>query len=73
MVKQVAQQSSAGRQVDLDAVLDQGNFNPFLKSLLVISAFIMFADGFDINNIGFAAPALVKAWGSPIVPRSDRS
>ena len=37
-----------------------GRFNILL---LIWSFLIMFADGFDLNSLGLAAPALTKAWG----------
>jgi len=37
-----------------------GRFNIML---LVWSFFVMFADGFDLNSLGLAAPSLTRAWG----------
>ncbi len=39
-----------------------GRFN---LMLLVWSFLTMFADGFDLNSLGFTAPALAKMWGVP--------
>jgi MFS transporter, AAHS family, 4-hydroxybenzoate transporter len=40
----------------------------FNINLLIWSFLAMFADGFDLNSLGFAAPALSELWG---VPRSE--
>jgi MFS transporter, AAHS family, 4-hydroxybenzoate transporter len=48
--------------IDVSQALDDAKVTRFTVALLVFSGFIIFADGFDINNVGYAGPALVKAW-----------
>ncbi len=47
---------------DVSKLLDDGKVNKFILQVLIVSVLIIFIDGFDINNIAFAAPALIKAW-----------
>jgi AAHS family 4-hydroxybenzoate transporter-like MFS transporter len=43
--------------------VDGQNIRAFNIKLLVWSFLAMFADGFDLNSLGFAAPALAELWG----------
>src|SRR5690606_39620735 len=43
--------------------VDGQNIRTFNIKLLVWSFLAMFADGFDLNSLGFAAPALAELWG----------
>jgi AAHS family 4-hydroxybenzoate transporter-like MFS transporter len=52
-----------GRQViDVAQALDDANITRFTITVLVFSAIIIFADGFDINNVAYVGPALIDAW-----------
>jgi MFS transporter, AAHS family, 4-hydroxybenzoate transporter len=43
--------------------VDGQQIRSFNIKLLVWSFLAMFADGFDLNSLGFAAPSLVELWG----------
>lgn len=53
------------RVIDVTSVVDEAKVTSFTIRVLVVAAFIMFLDGFDINNIGYVAPAIIKAWHLP--------
>jgi MFS transporter, AAHS family, 4-hydroxybenzoate transporter len=48
--------------VDVSAVLDQARFGPVQLTVLAFTFFTLIMDGFDIQAIAFAAPALTEAW-----------
>ena len=50
------------RTIDVSAAIDEAKVSRFTLRVLIVSAFIIFLDGFDINNIGYAAPAIIRAW-----------
>lgn len=50
------------KTVDVSAVVDEAKVTAFTLQVMIVSAFIMFLDGFDINNIGYAAPSIIRAW-----------
>lgn len=43
--------------------VDGQRIRRFNIQLLILSFLTMFADGFDLNSLGFAAPDLVELWG----------
>ena len=43
--------------------VDDQKISRFNIQLLVWSFLTMFADGFDLNSLGFAAPELTRMWG----------
>jgi len=51
-----------GRTIDVSAAIDEAKVSAFTLRVVVVAAFIIFLDGFDINNIGYAAPAIIRAW-----------
>jgi AAHS family 4-hydroxybenzoate transporter-like MFS transporter len=50
------------RVLDVSAAIDEAKVSSFTLRVLIVSAFIIFLDGFDINNIGYVAPAMIRAW-----------
>lgn len=53
----------AGKQtIDVAQALDEAKITPFTWTLLAYSALIIFADGFDIQNVGYVGPSLIAAW-----------
>src|SRR6516165_6970669 len=53
---------SAGQEVRVSQLLDEGGLSSFQIKLIIWSFFLVLIDGFDIAAIAFAAPYLVKAW-----------
>jgi MFS transporter, AAHS family, 4-hydroxybenzoate transporter len=49
--------------VDVSAALDEARFGPVQLLVLAFTFFTLIMDGFDIQAIAFAAPALTAAWG----------
>lgn len=55
--------SNRAREVDVDLVLDAARFRGLPLLVMICAAVIMVLDGFDIQIIGFAAPALAAEFG----------
>ncbi len=55
--------SHAGTPVDVEAALDHAQFRGLPLLVMFCAAAIMVLDGFDIQVIGFAAPALAAQFG----------
>ncbi|MBC2637580.1 MULTISPECIES: MFS transporter [unclassified Rhodococcus (in: high G+C Gram-positive bacteria)] len=53
-------------RVDVEAVVDGAPFSRLQKRTLAICIAIAILDGFDVQSIGFAAPAIAKDWGLPV-------
>jgi len=51
--------------IDVSSVVDQAKVSSFTLRLVAVAAFIIFLDGYDINNIGYVAPAMIRAWQLP--------
>lgn len=51
--------------VETDRLVDEQKVGSFNIKLLVLSWLAMFADGYDISALSFAAPELVRQWGVP--------
>jgi AAHS family 4-hydroxybenzoate transporter-like MFS transporter len=49
--------------VNVTEALDGATITRFTLVVLGLSVVIIFADGFDINNIAYVGPALIAAWG----------
>jgi len=58
-----AQTASGGPVIDIATVLDDQDVTSFNVLLIVIGWFAIFADGFDISNIGYIMPNLIKEFG----------
>lgn len=52
-----------GGTVDVSVALDQARFGPLQLIVLAFTFCTLVMDGFDIQAIAFAAPALTQAWG----------
>ncbi|MEQ1949412.1 MAG: MFS transporter, partial [Bryobacteraceae bacterium] len=50
-------------QIDLTEFLDQQRSGWYQRSILIWSCLLMCIDGYDMQVISFAAPAIIKAWG----------
>jgi AAHS family 4-hydroxybenzoate transporter-like MFS transporter len=57
-----------GKIIDVNEVIERQKLGPFQIMLGVLLLLAMFVDGFEAQAPGFAAPAIIKAWG---IPRSS--
>jgi len=51
--------------VDINKLLDEGEWTPFQKLILAVLALAYLTDGVANQSIGLAIPALVQDWGLP--------
>ncbi len=47
---------------DIGALIDSRPLSPFQVRVLVLIGCLVLMDGFDVQVIGFVAPALLRAW-----------
>ena len=52
-----------GMRVNVGDILDSTRFRGLPLLVMACAAVVMILDGFDIQVIGFAAPALATEWG----------
>ncbi|HUN28043.1 MAG TPA: MFS transporter [Steroidobacteraceae bacterium] len=53
----------AGSRVDVTHLIDHARFAGVPARLTILAFLILIADGYDIQSIAFAAPALAESWG----------
>ena len=49
--------------VNVDQVVEQGQFGAFQFSLLLLCGLCLIIDGFDVQAMGYVAPAIIADWG----------
>jgi AAHS family 4-hydroxybenzoate transporter-like MFS transporter len=49
--------------IDIPAVIDANRVGPFQMRILVLLGLTVVIDGFDVQAMGFVAPAIIDAWG----------
>ncbi|MBP0598626.1 MFS transporter [Herbaspirillum sp. LeCh32-8] len=49
--------------VDVDQVVEQGRFGAFQLGLLLLCGLCLIIDGFDVQAMGYVAPAIIADWG----------
>jgi AAHS family 4-hydroxybenzoate transporter-like MFS transporter len=49
--------------VDIGALIDSQPLSTFQKWIMVMIGCSVVMDGFDVQTMGFVAPAIVRAWG----------
>jgi AAHS family 4-hydroxybenzoate transporter-like MFS transporter len=49
--------------VDIPALIDANPLSRFQTSILILIGLTVVLDGFDVQSMGFVAPAIVHAWG----------
>lgn len=54
---------SGNQPVDISAVIDANKVSPFQMWALVLVGLTVVIDGFDVQAMGFVAPAIIQAWG----------
>jgi AAHS family 4-hydroxybenzoate transporter-like MFS transporter len=57
--------ASAGAVVDVTEVIERTRLGPFQLRAFSVIAGCLVMDGFDLQAMGYAAPALVRDWGIP--------
>ncbi|MFO1401885.1 MAG: MFS transporter [Steroidobacteraceae bacterium] len=57
--------SDAERAVDVAAIVDDAPLGAFHLRVIGLCALLLFFEGFDLQAIAFAAPAIVRAFGWP--------
>ena len=50
-------------QVNVSQLIDQSRLQPLQILVLVLCGLCMIMDGFDVQAMGYVAPALIKEWG----------
>ncbi len=48
--------------IDISEVIDQSNFSTFQIGLCILCGLCLMIDGFDVQAMGYVAPALIKDW-----------
>jgi len=51
--------------VDVSRLVDDSGLNPLNVGLVIVGFFVVLVDGYDLVALGYAAPALIKAWNIP--------
>jgi AAHS family 4-hydroxybenzoate transporter-like MFS transporter len=57
-----------GARVDIEHLIDRSSIGRFQIGMLLMCGFCLIMDGFDVQAMGYVAPALIAEWG---VPRSE--
>jgi AAHS family 4-hydroxybenzoate transporter-like MFS transporter len=53
---------SKPQTVDVSQVLDNNKISPFQVGVFILSALCLILDGFDVQALGYLAPAIIKDW-----------
>ncbi len=51
--------------IDVGRVIDDGRTNALQISVMIMCGLCLVLDGFDVQSIGYVAPAIIHAWGIP--------
>ena len=51
--------------IDVGALIDRSRISPFQVGMLLMCGFCLIMDGFDVQTMGYVAPALIAEWGVP--------
>jgi AAHS family 4-hydroxybenzoate transporter-like MFS transporter len=54
---------TTGTEINITDVVDDGKLNGFLICVFVLFGLFLVMDGFDVQVMGYVAPALTAAWG----------
>ena len=49
-------------QVNISDVIDRSRFGAFQWGILILCSLCVIMDGFDVQAMGYIAPALVRDW-----------
>src|SRR3954471_10305431 len=61
----VPQRQPPAQEVDVSGLLDTAPWNGYQKALTLLAAIAVIFDGFDIQILGFAIPAIMREWHLP--------
>jgi MFS transporter, AAHS family, 4-hydroxybenzoate transporter len=50
--------------IDVETLIEEQKFGPFQAGLIFWICVFMFIEGYDMQVVGYAAPAIIKAWHS---------
>jgi len=53
---------SKSQTVDVSQVLDNNKISPFQVGVFILSGLCLILDGFDVQALGYLAPAIIKDW-----------
>ena len=54
---------SVSKPIDISAVIDANQISPFQVWILFLVGLTVVIDGFDVQAMGFVAPAIIQEWG----------
>ena len=54
---------SSNQPLDISAVIDANKISPFQVWILILVGLTVVIDGFDVQAMGFVAPAIIQEWG----------
>lgn len=54
---------SNGKTIDIPAVIDANRVSSFQRWILILVGLTVVMDGFDVQAMGYVAPAIIKEWG----------
>jgi AAHS family 4-hydroxybenzoate transporter-like MFS transporter len=50
-------------QIHVEKIIEEGRMSPFQVGLLVLCGLCLIIDGFDVQAMGYVAPAIIHNWG----------
>src|SRR5579862_2078686 len=53
------------RQVNVSSIIDNSRFGSFQAGILILCGVCLIMDGFDVQAMGYVAPAIVQDWKAP--------
>ena len=53
------------RTIDISEAIDQSKIGAFQTGIFILCALCLIMDGFDVQALGYLAPAIIKDWSLP--------
>src|SRR5438552_14461721 len=53
------------KTMSISSVIDESKIGAFQAGFFVLCALCLLMDGFDVQAVGYVAPAIVQEWGIP--------
>lgn len=57
------QQANIGQTINVSDLLDSSRIGPFQTGILALCGGCLIMDGFDVQAMGYVAPAIIQQWG----------